>query len=91
MLHEIDLDRRHYSLTPPYPNYTRSMTTKTPEVFGYAVMAAPKSLFHHNGQYAFFRLKRDAIAWRDKNYPNDERDEDNQIEIRNAILKISLF
>ena len=64
---------------------------KCPEAFGYAVMSTDSMPFHHQGQYAFFRLKRDAIAWRDKHYPNDERDEYNQVDVRNAVLKISIY
>lgn len=64
---------------------------KIPEAYGYVVMSTDTKPFHHLGQYAFFRLKSDAIAWRDKNYPNDQRDERNQIEVRNAVLKISIF
>lgn len=66
------------------------MKKKVPELYGYAVMATDKTVFHHQGQYAFFRLKRDAIAWRDKHYPNSERDEFNQIQVRNAVLRISI-
>lgn len=67
------------------------MKKKIPEVYGYAVMAHKSSPFHHMGQYAFFRLQRDAIEWRNKHYPPEERDEFNQIEVRNAVLRISII
>ena len=64
--------------------------TRTPEVFGYAVMSTQTSPFYHDGQYAIFRLKRDAIEWRNKHYPPEERDEFNQVEVRNVVVKISI-
>lgn len=56
---------------------------KTPELFGYAVMATNTTAYYHDGQYAFFRLKRDAIAWRDREHAG--------AEIRNAVLKVSVL
>ncbi len=61
---------------------------KTPEVYGYAVMAHEKSPFTHDGQYSIFRLKRDAVAWRDRHYPSDAREV--PIEIKNVLVKVSL-
>lgn len=63
---------------------------KIPSLYGYAVMATRTTVFYHGGQYAFFRLKRDAIAWRDKNYPT-EKFEVSEVEIRNAVLRVSVF
>lgn len=61
---------------------------KTPEFYGYAVMASKRSPFGHGGQYSIFRLKSDAIAWREKHYPSDMREV--PIEIKNVLVKVSL-
>lgn len=58
---------------------------KIPTHYGYAIMATKTQPYHVGGQFNVFRLKRDAEAYADEQWPDQKK------EIRNCVIRISIF
>lgn len=60
---------------------------KAKRAYGYAVMATNSSPYSIGGQFAIFRLRRDAEAWRDETFGEDYP----RKEIRNVLIMVSIL